>query len=1248
MTQAPERRKRRPLMRALAAIVALGVLVGVGLAWLASSETAFAWALARVEAASAGRLKIAGVRGTLFGPIAIERIEYADADVQVRADEVRLTWSPWALLGDRLAIGLLAAQRASLRLLPSETQGAPPESIGLPLRIDVDRLSVASLDIERGADRVSLRDLAVSYEGDLGAHRVRSLRFGSEWGTLEAKGELGAREPFALSAGGTFTQSPERVARIALSGTLRQVDAKLDADFDRIRAELDARLAPFESPWLRKLDGRATGIDLARLVADAPASDITVTVHAAGRDAQHIAGSVEATNASAGTLDAGRLPVARAGAAFVTDFRTAQMDSLEIGLSGGGRLAGTGKLEATHASVALDAHAINLRGIAEELLATALDGRIDASFAEAGETVQAELAQGPLAIRLDAARQGRTIALNEARISARSGRVEAKGRLDLDGEMPVTATALFTGFDPAEWGRYPPAQVNGSLDLAGSVVRRAGELSFELKQSRFRDAPVSGRGVARLSAERVAVAEAKLEIGANGIAARGAFGAPGDALVLTLTAPRLGQLDPRLDGRLDVATTVDGTWQAPKMHFTASAADVRVGDALAVDAFGASGALGWAPGALLVIEADGAGVAVRGLAADRVALRANGTLAQHSIDVTATGKAADLATRLVGGWRAGRGWSGTLAALENRGALPMSLEAPMPLEIAPERLHAGAANLRVGSGRVALGETHVAPGRVTTSGRFDAMPAALLIALSRGGELVESTLLLEGSWGLAATPRLNGSIRIRRESGDLVFRTEPAFALGLSVLELDAQVVDERATGRLVAQGREITLDARGEALPVGTGAEAGLAGDSPISLAARLDVPTLAPIAALLRTRANFDGRVRADLTASGTIVRPVWQGRVEASEVRIASPPLGIDWHDGRLRAEITEDAIRVSELSIAGGDGRLTGSGAVTRAGVERSGQLSWRADRFAALNRPDRNLTLSGSGTIVADGRQLMLRGALRADSGHFEFDPADTFELGDDVVVAGRKPRRKAGAEGERRLPVLLAFDLDLGDNLTIRGAGLDARLVGRLDVRSLPTGQVLGEGTIRTRRGTFRAYGQRLDIERGRLIFDGPIENPALDIAAWRRNQAVEAGVEVKGTLRSPFIRVVSNPPVPESEQLAWLVLGRPAETGAQADYAALQIAAAALLGAVGGPDQQSIANLVGLDEIGVASDRSGSQAVTLGKRLSDRIFVSYEQSIDAALAVLRLELALTRRFSVRAETGTRSGMDLFYRYSFD
>jgi len=1246
-----EARKKRYWLRALVVFVLLSGMLAAGLAWLASSETAFAWALARVEAASGGKLKFAGVRGTLFGPIAIDRIEYADESLRVQASEVKLTWFPLALLGNRLAIGTTSARRISLRLLPS--QGKPstpisiPASVALPLRVSVDSVTVGETEIVSGDTRLTLRDISLGYEGDGRAHRIRALRVATEWGSLEATAELGSRDPFVLRANAVFRHVPKQVARLTLSGTLRRVDAKADADFDEVRVQADALLKPFDAAWLEKLAVHAQGIDLARLVDGAPTSEITLSATATSRDAQRLAGTLQLTNSAAGALDEGRLPAHEAAASFVTDFSSARLDSIEIGMSGGGRFSGTGELTERRATLAFDAHGINLQGIHAQLLATSLDGRVDASFSESWESARAQLAQGPLAIRLDVQRRGAEVQVRDARLTARGGRVEASGRLVMDGGMPVTARATFAGFDPSEWGSYPAAKVNGEVTLEGALARRSGTLSFKLTDSRFRDVDVAGQGTARVAENRIGSADMALRIGANRISVRGAFGAPGDSLALTLTARQLAQLDPRFEGRLDVSAQAGGTWATPHVRFTASGVDLRVQQALAIGSFGASGEMGWAPGSPLQLDAEAQRVTSGGLTAERIALRSQGTPAQHAVEIRATGKSADFSAKLVGGWRAAQGWTGTIAALENRGALPISLDAAAPLEVAPERVVAGAMTLRVGGGRVALGETRVAPGNVTTSGEFEAMPAALLVALAGAGEIVDSSLLLGGSWRLAATPRLNGTIRIERQSGDLVFKTEPRLALGLSTLSLEAAVQNERAAGQLTVQGSEILLNAQGEALPVGAGGATGLARESPISLTARLDVPSLAPFAALLRTRATFDGRVRADLTATGTLGKPVWKGMLDANRVLIQSPPLGIDWHDGLLRAEISENAVRVSELSIIGGQGRLIGDGLLTQAGDERTGRLSWRAEHFAALNRPDRNLTLSGSGTVVAEARRLTLQGSLRADSGHFEFDQGDTLELSDDVVVVGRAPRSGSGAAAERRLPVQIAFDLDLGQALTVRGAGLDAKLVGQLAVRSLPTGQVLGQGEIQTQRGEFRAYGQRLAIERGRLIFDGPIENPALDIAAWRRNQAVEAGVEVKGPLRAPLIRVVSNPPVSESEQLAWLVLGRPAETGAQADYAALQVAAAALVGAAGG-SQESLASRVGLDEIGVGSDRQGSQAVTLGKRLSDRIYVSYEQSINAALAVLRLELALTRRLSARAETGTRSGMDLFYRFSFD
>jgi translocation and assembly module TamB len=186
---------------------------------------------------------------------------------------------------------------------------------------------------------------------------------------------------------------------------------------------------------------------------------------------------------------------------------------------------------------------------------------------------------------------------------------------------------------------------------------------------------------------------------------------------------------------------------------------------------------------------------------------------------------------------------------------------------------------------------------------------------------------------------------------------------------------------------------------------------------------------------------------------------------------------------------------------------------------------------------------------------------------------------------------------------------------------------------------------------TFLAYGQRLAVDPGVLIFDGPIDNPALQITAWRRNQAVEAGVQITGTARAPSVNLVSQPPVPEGERLSWLVLGRPPSGATQADLGLLQAAAGALLaGGDAVPLDRRIARRFGLDELTLrGSGELTGQVLAVGKRLSDRLYISYEQGLGAVVTnLVKLDYALGRRWTLRAETGTSSGGGLFYRYSWD
>ena len=146
-------------------------------------------------------------------------------------------------------------------------------------------------------------------------------------------------------------------------------------------------------------------------------------------------------------------------------------------------------------------------------------------------------------------------------------------------------------------------------------------------------------------------------------------------------------------------------------------------------------------------------------------------------------------------------WQGTLDSLSNKGPYAFKLDAPARLSLAADRIEIGNARITAALGRAELVRLLVDQGRITTQGSFTGISAAAVAQFAGTPLPFPSTLLIGGQWSLTATPRLNGTFAVRRESGDWFGSDSPTLAqkdvaLGITAMELAGTFTDDalRAT----------------------------------------------------------------------------------------------------------------------------------------------------------------------------------------------------------------------------------------------------------------------------------------------------------------------------------------------------------------------------------------------------------------------------------------------------------------------
>jgi translocation and assembly module TamB len=1186
-----------------------------------------------------------------------------------------------------------------------------PASIGLPIQLQADSVRIDNGEIDRGpTPLLKFGPLAFALDFDGARYRLQLNRFttdtaiagGSLAAMLNGQATVSATKPYALqgkfSARGNTVLNQQKIAAsgdLTLGGSLAELAAGIDFTINQARLQGRSVLRPFSDQPLGATQLSARALDLSLFGAQLPrtALDADLTVSDKGN------GTLKLDNAAAGTYDAQRLPLSSLNLAFQQDAGEFRFDHIHALLGSpkqpAGEITGSGRYANGALALTLQTDALDLHRLDQPLRATQLAGKLELRNASGRQEFTLALSE-PLnrqRITLDAhgVLADSALTLDRAELQAGSGRANLSAHVALNGTQAFSAQGSLSKFrlrDLGDFPQLPSLNLNGEFSLHGArQPQLTADLDFNISDSLLAGQPLHGNGAVQLRADHLQVSKFLLVAGANRLDIDGRLAQGGSQLSFDLNAPQLAQFGPSFAGALKASGTVSGSIDKPHVNVEWNATNAHVPGQIQVDslqgkadvaldrkqplmlgnaqadiaarglrvgannvaALTAQARFSPRPDAPLALTLHAENISAGGLRAARFDTTADGTTKQHALKVTLqeNGQSWQLDAR--GGLAAldkAPRWQGEITGFNADGRFNAKLQAPAPLLLAAKQVKLDNFVLDSDAGSITVEQFARDAGGLATRGRIERLQIAQLLRYLSPAPPVKTDLQLSGDWDLRIGDTLDGKLNLRRDSGDVTVLGSAPVTLGLRTLSVAATASNGRAALQIALDGQQLGHVDVNATAPIGdTNSRVAIAPDAPISGHVRIDVPSLGWIAPLASPTLVADGRLQTDLTIAGSFGDPQLTGRIDGSGLRLSLADIGIDLRNGVLQGEFQGNQLLLRDLSFRSPQGVVALSGPIQLGGGQMEAQLALTARHFMLLNRVDRRLVLSGDSQIVWREQHAKVSGAFTVDSGSFDIGQAGTPSLSNDVVIVGRKEKKSGG------LGLALDITVGLGDGVALTGRGLDATLVGKVRIASEVGEAPQAYGELSIAKGTFSAYGRELKIEQGVLRFTGPIDNPSLDILAMRRGLDVEAGVSVRGNVLAPRITLVSEPEVPDAEKLSWLVLGHGLASASQGDATTLQSAASSLLSRGAAAAVQSrIAGALGLDtlSVGTSDDNLQQRIITVGKQLSSRLYLSYQQGLESAGSVVQLRYILTPRLSLEGEAGARSALSLFYNITFD
>jgi|GEM_PF-2865792 len=1239
------------------------------------TEAGLSWLLGTALRSSGGNFEYSALRGSLARGYEIDDAVIELPALTIRAKRLSADVKPYQLLSGVLGVDALVLDQAQWIIKPapaSEDERKPLPKLDLPFDLRLRNLDLRNNSIalapspEQRAGPLAAPEPERSFIFSAGAKEISIVA-----GKLQVEGLAFSHGAFAVSASGAVDTAAQwsgevisegewKLPNSAQRGELRLSGSseKLDVGFmlgEGAVVNLEATLdRPFDAAGI---EGQLTvqGFDPANFELDLPLKRIDLDLHFVWTDSEL---SIE------GPVAINRQPLQLRAAGLAL-----RGDTLEIGeialsspaigaLSGAGEWplaagADPGKLVLSTQDLWLGDWRLPLPGGDVPRLTAALElsGHIENWAATADGSWRVAERSGP--ISLHASGTPERIEIAPSRIQMAQSAVDFSGALQLTEPSQFAIELNLDAVDPGlllpEW----PGKLDGQMRINGVL----GEpVTWEVD-----GVDVSGE----LRAQAIALS-GKIT-GSDIVPALSDLNLRWGTGELRLSVPTAGELVAELDG-FDLKALGDYEGRAtgrvslrPGEDLIASSRASLQIDGLAVaDVRAARVRIDKALGLNFTVAADD--VETVGIKLLTLALTGSGTLDSHKIDLLVDNDLAQLELGLAGGIVESE-WIGNVTSVEltKNGASAWTLRDTASLRISADEILLSPLCLTAATASLCAGVKRTAEGSL-----IDLNTVSFPLAEANPW-IAESGVELSG--------QLDGGGRLTLDTegtpgGSLDFRISEASLRGAQTYEqavpFEGTVRFDSRSGALLARVTlpgygSIDLDATGIAsapadcvAPAVTTVIAPVSSDSNVIANAPTPAPAISPCGASGTVHARIDlndlsfvdgvtaevqsvrGSLRGDITASLSDPSSA-RGQVESSGLQFELPALGLKATSGKVVATLAGDRLIKLDGQFAIAPGELTIDG-ILSLDASAETKIHVRGNNAGLVDLPAVRLAGDTNFVLLRKDGGFAIEGGVLLRGGRIDLDRfAPAVPASEDVVIVDAPP-------SEPGPPIHADVSIAFIQAVDLRGYGLEATLGGGVRITQRPGTMTRGEGEL-TASGVYNAYGQKLNIERGRLVFGGGrIDDPRFDLLAVKRVNRQRVGVRVRGTAQRPLATLYSDPSLDQSEILSYLVLGRPLSTASGADGQRLGEYADALETAGGNLVAGSIGKRLGLSA-GVESLGSAiGSALVVGKYLSPRFFVGYGTSLLDATQLVILRYQITENIDLEVISGREQKASVSWR----